>query len=325
AIDRLSIVDNRTGLFPIHRSMRIVAMTGTSGASTDAFVIDDGAISGPATTRASRGKGRPERSSPPPVTTNARIVTRALLRLLGAAEAIPDIRHDKDLHVLAVLAAAPALGGDEWQLRFGRELNATEDAASLRRRPGTERIAVVDGKHVSAFAVRQADDGRWIAASDAHERLAHQPWRRWRLAYRDVSSPTNTRSLIAALLPPGCVSTHTLFCLRTPTSLRRQLYLCGMLNSLVADWFVRRFLGSHVTTRLIASVRVPSAHWSNPTCRVVARLTLRLMRDPADEEAQARLHRAAADLYGLSTDDLAHIADDFPRLSPLVRAGMLRA
>ena len=37
---------------------------------------------------------------------------------------------------------------------------------------------------------------------------------RLRLAYRDVASATNRLTLIAALLPPGTVSTHTVFCLK---------------------------------------------------------------------------------------------------------------
>ncbi len=90
-----------------------------------------------------------------------------------------------------------------------------------------------------------------------------------------MSSPGNTRSLIAALLPPGCVSTHTIFCVRAPPRLATQLYLLGMLNSLVADWFVRRYLGSHVTTQLIGSVPVPRVPASDPRRRRVVRLAAR--------------------------------------------------
>ena len=97
-----------------------------------------------------------------------------------------------------------------------------------------------------------------------------------------------------------------------------------MLGSLVSDWYVRRFLGAHVTTGLMASIRVPAAAIDDSDRRLVTTLALRLLRAPDDEDLQARLHAAAARLHGLSGDDLAHIADDFPRLSAAVRSGMLR-
>jgi len=147
------------------------------------------------------------------------------------------------------------------------------------------------------------------------------PWTEWRLAYRDVSSPTNTRSLIAAVLPPGCITTHTLFCLRTPLRLPVQLYLCGMLNSLVADWFVRRYLASHVTTRLIASLPVPRVAAADVRRRRVVRLAARLLRSPDDERAQIDLQVTAARLYGLDDDAVAVVAADFPRVSASVLGG----
>ena len=48
------------------------------------------------------------------------------------------------------------------------------------------------------------------------ERLtgAREARRRSRLAYRDVASSTNRLTLIAAIVPPGVLTTHTLFCSR---------------------------------------------------------------------------------------------------------------
>lgn len=313
AVDRVSIVENRTGLFPVHRSMRIVCITGTAGATTEAFVVDDGPRS------ASRADAKPAMAD------EGRVVTRSLMQRLTATAAIPHVRHARDLRVLTALAAAPALGEPPWRLRFGRELNATEDRAWLHDgRPGPHALGVVEGKHLRSFAVRPPDDGRWIDDADAARLLPHAPWTRWRLAYRDISAPGNARSLIVGLLPPGCVSTHTIFCLRSRCGLRTQLYVCGMLGSLVSDWYVRRFLGAHVTTGLMASIRVPAAAIDDSDRRLVTTLALRLLRAPDDEDLQARLHAAAARLHGLSGDDLAHIADDFPRLSAAVRSGMLR-
>jgi hypothetical protein len=312
AVDRLSIFSNRDALFPIHRSMRIVCLTATAGASTEGVIVDDGVAFrlGQASDAA--------RAAP-------RLLSRAMLRrATGDAEAIPCLRGADDLRLLERLLAAPELGEDGWGLRFGRELNATEDRGLLRQTPCDGGLVVVDGKHLHPFTMRAPEDGPWVHERDARTALPTEPWRRWRLAYRDISSPTNTRSLIAAILPPGSVSTHTIFCLRTRASLPTQLYLCGMLNSLVADWFVRRYLGAHVTTRLMARLPVPRVPPADARRRRVVRLAARLMRTPADEHAQGELHMVAAQLYGLGREAMATIASDFPRLPPAVRDRLSR-
>lgn len=306
-VDRISVISNRGGLFPVHRSMRIVAITATAARGTDALIVDDGpdTMSGPA-----------RRPAAP------RLLTRQLLRRGGPGEAVPLLRDADELRLFEHLLAVPRLGGEGWNLRFGRELNATEDRGRLR--PGADDgLAVVDGKHLQAFTVRPPVDGPRITEEDARAVLPHAPWRSWRLAYRDVSGATNARSLIAALLPPGCLSTHTLFCLRTPSSLRRQLYLCGLVNSLVADWFVRRFLGSHVTARLMSTVPVPRVPADRVVGRRTAALVLRLMRQPDDAEALIALQVLAAALYGLDREAMTVIVRDFPRLDPVVRDGVL--
>lgn len=306
-IDRISVFDNREALFPIHRSMRIVSITGSCGSATDGVLVDDGP------SLRSYGRGRSTSAAP-------RLLSRALLRRAsGEYEAVPSLRDLEELRVLELVLGAPRLGG-EWRLRFGRELNATEDRDLWRCGPRDKGgLSVVDGKHLQAFSVNPPEDGAWTSPEAALGALPDAPWRHWRLAYRDVSSPTNARSLIAALLPPGCVSTHTVFCLRTRLGLPSQLYLCGMLNSLVADWFVRRFLGAHVTTRLMASLPVPRVPASDTRRRRVVGLVARLMRAPDDERAQADLQVLAADLYGLDAQAMSVVASDFPRLPATVR------
>ena len=92
-----------------------------------------------------------------------------------------------------------------------------------------------------------------------------------------------------------------------------------MLNSLVADWFVRRYLGAHVTTRLMAHVPVPRVSSGDARRRRIVRLTTRLMRQPDDARAQADLQVVAADLYGLGSRERSIVATDFARLPAVVR------
>ena len=72
-----------------------------------------------------------------------------------------------------------------------------------------------------------------------------------------MASATNRLTLIAAILPAGSVSTHTLFCLRTPLPLPSQHFLCGLFNSLVVNYLVRLRVTTHVTTTIVERLPVP--------------------------------------------------------------------
>src|SRR5262249_55919774 len=79
-------------------------------------------------------------------------LSRETIAIVGsAARRIPDIRRPADLAWLERLALThPPLGqADGWRLRFGRELNATED----RRHFGSTGVAVIEGKQITPFAV----------------------------------------------------------------------------------------------------------------------------------------------------------------------------
>jgi hypothetical protein len=112
-------------------------------------------------------------------------------------------------------------------------------------------LPVVEGKHVEPFRVALESVRHTVSAADARRLLRSHRHEQPRLAYRDVASATNRVTLIASLLPGGCVSTHTVFCLRTPLALPAQYFLCGVFNSLVVNYLVRLRVTTHVTTATV--------------------------------------------------------------------------
>src|SRR4029453_8556808 len=110
---------------------------------------------------------------------------------------------------------------------FGRELNASDDRATFEPFEDSHTARpVIEGKQIEPFRVH-VDRSRYQLKAGAHDRVP----RRARLAYRDIASATNRLTLIAALVPAKVVTTHTLFCLKTPLRLDAQHVLCGLLNS----------------------------------------------------------------------------------------------
>jgi hypothetical protein len=144
---------------------------------------------------------------------------------------------------------------------------------------------------------------------------------RARIAYRDVASATNKLTLIAARLPAGVVSTHTVFCLKTPLADRAQWCLLALLNSLVANYLVRMHVTTHVTTALMARLPVPRPDHRSREFRQLAKLSKRLAATGVSDESAdyAELNAVAAGLYGVSTDEYACILESFPLISTELR------
>jgi hypothetical protein len=92
------------------------------------------------------------------------------------------------------------------------------------------------------------------------------------------------------------VTTHTLFCLRTPLSLVQQQFLCGLFNSATLNRIVRMLMGGHVTTTLVEGLPVP--RWTGGTDQTdVVRLATRLETEPGNQAAMDELNRIVAAMY----------------------------
>jgi hypothetical protein len=304
AVDGLVGFDNRQSVFPIHRSTRFLLLTATSGAPTTEIGCRLGEHS-PSVLETAEDEGH---SADPWFTLR---VTPALLNHLSGRDlAIPDLRTPTDL-VIAERAAAlfPPLGDERaWAARFGRELNATDDRTYFRAAGSGQPI--VEGKHIEPFRVNLAAARYSIRPRDAQRLLASRP-QRARLAYRDVAGATNRVTLIAAVLPPGCVSTHTLFCLRTGLSLQAQHFLCGVFNSLIVNYLVRLRVGTHVTTAIVERLPVPQQK-DAPAAFVAIAATARQLARRHDPAALARLNAQLARLYQLSREEFEHVVGTFP-------------
>lgn len=316
-VDTVVGLDNSAGLFPIHRGLRFLVIVANPGGA-------------PRETRARFGVRTAQDLETLPDSDGAgdasafpvRLTRETIAAVGGPARRVPDVRRVADLRWLERLAHAhPPLGHpDGWVLRFGRELNATEDRAHF----GPAGLPVVEGKHIAPFVVDRATPRARIREDVAHRLLPDGRFTRPRLAYRDVSGVANRLSLISAVLPAGVISTHTVFCLRTSVSVQQQHFLCGLFNSYVLNAVVRMLMGGHVTTSLVEHLPVP--RWRNTALeRRIARLAERLSRGPASPRVPAALQAAVARLYEMDDATYARILDGFPLIDAQERARALNA
>ena len=312
-VDTVVGLDNRRGIFPIHRSVRFVLTTASRDRPTSRiacrFGVDDATV-----LDAIGDEARGEEAFP--VT-----VSRALLSRLSGEDdlAIPELAAAADLRIVEKIAAAhPWLSAPEgWHVRFGRELNASDDRGAFRQYSGArDARPVLEGKQINAFRVameRSALEMRPDALPGA--RVPRRP----RLAYREVASATNRLTLIAAIVPARAVTTHTLFCLKTPLAVERQRVLCALLNSWVANYLVRLRVHTHVTAAIMARLRAPVVEEGSAESGRLCELARRLSDSEAvveEMDEYVELQVMAGRLYGLTREEFAHVVGTF-RLIPI--------
>ena len=314
-VDAIVGFDNRRGVFPIHRSVRFLLLTATAGRPTRAIGCRLGE-SDLAVLDQIRDDADGSSSF------DVRMTPAFLDRVSPDDGAIPWIANRLDMAIVERSAALfPPLGGDRgWRARFGRELNASDDRDALHA--GGPGLPIVEGKQLEPFRAHLSSARYAIARTEAARRLRDGRYDRARLAYRDIAGATNRLTLIAAVLPAGCVSTHTVFCLRTPLPAASQHLLCGVFNSFVLNYLVRLRVSTHVTTGIVEQLPVPTTAAAPRVCREIGAMA-RLLARRHDPLVMARLQARVAHLYQLSAAEFAHVVGTFPLIPQAERDAAL--
>ena len=156
------------------------------------------------------------------------------------------------------------------------------------------------------------------------------PCRNVRIAFRDVTSRTNTRTVIAALIPPDRILQHTApYLLRIRGSEADEAYLLGILSSIPLDWFARRLVETHVTFGLIQGFPIPSQRdgVALRVTEIAGRLAagderfsewaaavgvpVASVGEDEKDDLTAELDALVAHLYGLTAEELTHMFQTF--------------
>ena len=311
--DRTSIdtwlgFDNRRRIFPIHRSMRFVLLCATTGGRTETLKFRSGLVEPSAL-------GEEPGASPP------LSITRSRLESWSPELCVPDVSDRASLAILSGISSrVPALADSSgWNVRFGRELNATDDRPHFvaRARRKDDVLPIIEGKLLSPFQVNVDAAPLGIPANTAATLIDAAEFRRARIGYRDVASATNKLTLIAAMLPARTISTHTVFVSKTRLDDDSQWCLLGLLNSFVANYLIRLRVTTHVTAATMARLPVPRPSAGTPAFETLVALSRRLSLAGIEAAADdyARLNAIAAQLYGVTSDQFAYVLGTFPLMA----------
>jgi hypothetical protein len=314
-IDTFTTLDNRDAIFPVHRALKFLVLTFRNAGSTRELPARAGV-------RPAEALDRVPDVGVDPIAI--RLSRPFLERAGGRTLAVPELPTPADLEIVSdITLRVPALGhADGWDVQFGRELNATEDRPYFR--PAGRGMPVLEGKHLQAFQVDVGSSRQTLPERTAARLLGENgSFRRARLAYRDVASGSNRMTLIAAVVPAGVVTTHTVFCLKEALDRESQEFLCGVFNSYVANYLVRTRVATHVTAALMRELPVPRPDAGDDRFRKVAAIS-KALAHAGDPGVLAQLNAIVARLYGLTASRFEHILTTFPLIPSLEREAALK-
>ena len=158
------------------------------------------------------------------------------------------------------------------------------------------------------------------------------PCRFPRIAFRDISRGTDTRTVRCALIPPNVFLNHKApYFVFQNQSIVDTIYLLGILSSFSLDWYARRFVETNLTFSTITHFPVPRPEKNNPLRLRLIELAGRLAcpdkrfsdwakaigvncgKIEKDEKQDLinELDAVVANLYGLSRKQLIHIFETF--------------
>lgn len=329
-VDTWLSFDNRHAIFPVHRGIRFVILAAAREGATAHLPVTGGL------SEASQLSRLPDNPTSPHSALVPSALDRQLIERIDPVHlTVPRVAFTTDQSILTRAMESPTLASHEgWAVRFGRELNATDDkrffttlgSAPTGRANAREWLPIVEGKHLRPFGVELERVTTGIERSVAEGLIERaSSFGRARVCYRDVASATNRVTLIAAILPAGTLSTHTVFCDKARLDPDDRWCLTGLLNSLITNYIVRLQMSTHVTAALMARLPVPRPARGSPSHRLLARLAAQLSAGSIDDNprAYARLNTVAAALYGLSAGEYRHVIDSFPLLGEKLRAACL--
>ena len=285
---------------------------------------------------------------------------RELLLSFTSSGSIPAVSDQNTADVLTVMRKSRNL--DEFEggiTRPVREFDATLDKKFFDHGEAANRLPVYSGKTFGHWEPKSGELFGWadpeIAVTELAARMGRQlrlkssafygfelerdlagkhPLFRPRIAIRGVTRPTDSRTIIPALLPAGVVLTNMAPYLLMPIGKEKtEAFLLAVLGSIPFDWYARKFIETALNFHLFSAFPIPEPRTGKAVNRAIE-LAGKLaavddsfkdwastvgvgvgeLQQVADKEAAvAELDALVSVFYGLDSTQVAHIFATFHR------------
>jgi hypothetical protein len=125
-----------------------------------------------------------------------------------------------------------------------------------------------------------------------------------RIAFRDITNSTNTRTCIVALVPPSVFLTNKApYLLFPPGTEKVQAFLLGVLSSIPLDWYARRFVELTMNFQILNGLPVPA-------CDIRETRVMKLVENSARLAAVDERYEVWAKAVGVETGSVSEREKD---------------
>lgn len=249
-----------------------------------------------------------------------------------------EFRNERQKNTYQQLLKFPSLG-DTSALFFGRtyrEFDMTNDSDLFSR----EKYGwpLYQGGMIHHYDAGFKAPGRFVEQTVGERRLAQKwkvqvgelPGRTYRIAWRSIAQPTDTRSLICTVLPRGTFVGNSLNLLELKSEGLEVDYplVSGVnvvLSSTAADFFIRQRIAKNVNAFIVKELPVPRdverirslgesalGLYSGPDFEKFRNGVDELLEAGERRDLQARLDAEVAHLYLLTYEQYQSVLDSFP-------------
>ena len=221
------------------------------------------------------------------------------LLTLTESAAFPNVGNQEAADVLSLMRKSPSLA--RWEgldIRAVRELDSTNDRHHFDHENPVDPVTVLSGRgfniwtpstdEVFAYAEYESVKAELLRRLANQTRLAKSafyglkwpedfggklPFERPRIALRGMTNPTNTRTLIPALLPGKKILPHTApYLFIRNAHAKKEAFLLAVLSSLPTDWYARKFVETSLMNHFLHAFPIP-AYSAGPLCEKIVKLS----------------------------------------------------
>ena len=332
-IRQMYVFENRKKIFPIHSSYRFLLLTMRNADGPDTFQTGY-YLHNLSSLETDKDENK-----------KFHIISKQLIRKISPNTLqIPEVG-GKELDILVKISGGSTLGSgtnDGWDVALSSGFHSKNDAGLLK--DNGKGWPVLKGRNIHqfnhAFARSEFTATMSIGLQREKRKRVYKNkcrdfYHSFRLVFRAISSPTNMRTIIAAIIPPQRFYTDALRVIVLTRNGNFELgndynrnisYLCGILNSMTFDFAARAKLQVN-TPAVIKNIPILDGMHYDEITKLVAKLSvgsgefegfadsLRVdsvsLTPPERIHTTARLDALVAHAYGLTRGKYQIVLDSF--------------
>lgn len=143
-------------------------------------------------------------------------------------------------------------------LKVSRDFDANKESSKFLEHNSDQQVLVYGGKNIEQFVINPKDVKDAVSAKIAKEKIGND-YQSYRLAFRNIASSTNKRSMIATLLPPLSSGNYSVWIQRNcnKMSLATKLFILGFMNSYTIDFVIRQLTTLNINLPFSMQMPIP--------------------------------------------------------------------